>query len=62
MPLDVLKTTLRDLVHELRDTEVDLLLGGGYGLFLKQESLFRQSETTLFPPETWPQQGETVVH
>ena len=59
MPLDALKTTLLDLVHELRGTEIDVLLGGGYGLFLKQESLSRQPATTLFPPETWPQARAT---
>lgn len=35
---DPLKTTLLDLLYELRDADVPLLLGGGYGLYLKQEA------------------------
>lgn len=35
---DPLKATLLDLLYELRDADVPLLLGGGYGLYLKQEA------------------------
>ena len=35
---DPLKATLLDLLYELRDADVSLLLGGGYGLYLKQEA------------------------
>lgn len=35
---DPLRATLLDLLHELRDANVPLLLGGGYGLVLKQEA------------------------
>jgi hypothetical protein len=35
--LDVLLSCLLDLLYELRDADVPLLLGGGYGLYLKQK-------------------------
>jgi len=36
---DDLRTAFLDLLHELEYSEIDLMLGGGYGLFLKQEHL-----------------------
>lgn len=35
--LDILRSTLLDLLYELRDTDLPLILGGGYGLYLKQQ-------------------------
>ena len=44
---DPLKTTLLDLLYELRDVDVPLLLGGGYGLYLKQEAALVTNEPRL---------------
>jgi hypothetical protein len=36
---DPLHATLLDLLYMLRDADVPLILGGGYGLYLKQEAV-----------------------
>ena len=59
MPLDALKTALLDLLYELRSSNVQLILGGGYGLFLKQESLTHSGHRTLLPVDNWPQPRAT---
>jgi hypothetical protein len=33
--LNVLRTSLLDLLWELRDTDITIIIGGGYGIFLK---------------------------
>ena len=51
----ILKTSLLDLLHELRDEDPPLILGGGYGLFLKQ--IYLQSALdapTLIDGNLWP--------
>lgn len=45
--IDPLKATLLDLLHELREQDLPLILGGGYGLFLKQESVEASGEPLL---------------
>ncbi len=35
-PADLLEASLLDLLYELKDTEISLILGGGYGLHLKR--------------------------
>ena len=50
----VLRTHLLDLLHELRGKGIDLILGGGYGLYLKQKHLEGEGLTTLLRPEVWP--------
>jgi hypothetical protein len=51
----ILKTSLLDLLHELRGQEMPLILGGGYGLYLKQIHLQEMlSSATLIPGELWP--------
>jgi len=37
--LDILQTTLLDILYELRDSDLPLILGGGYGLYLKQHQV-----------------------
>jgi hypothetical protein len=51
----ILKTCLLDLLYELRDQDMPVILGGGYGLYLKQ--VFLQdtlTSRTLIPGELWP--------
>ncbi len=60
MPEDALKAALLDILYELRESDITLLIGGGYGLFLKQHHLAASGQTrTLFAPETWPQPRST---
>lgn len=35
--LPALKTALLDLLHETRDTDLKLIIGGGYGIYLKRQ-------------------------
>lgn len=45
--VDPLKATLLDLLYELRDADLPLLLGGGYGLYWKQEEALRSGARLL---------------
>jgi len=45
--LDVLKTALLDLTRAVGE-EIPLIIGGGFGLFLRQEHLHRTGERTMF--------------
>ncbi len=51
---DVLRTNLLDLLHALGDDAQRILLGGGYGLYLKQLHLSAAGERTLIDAELWP--------
>ena len=42
---DFLKTTLLDILYELSESDITLLIGGGYGLFLKQLHLASSGQT-----------------
>ncbi len=57
--LDFLKASLLDLHWELKDQQIPLILGGGYGLFLKQEYLRSQNVPTLFDAQMWPEARST---
>lgn len=56
---EALRTSLLDLHFELQKTQVPLILGGGYGLFLKQMYLAEIDQVTLIAPEKWPQARST---
>ncbi|HZP84375.1 MAG TPA: hypothetical protein VFB21_22265 [Chthonomonadaceae bacterium] len=43
----LLETSLLDLLYELRETDMRLILGGGYGLYLKQRYLREIEPRTL---------------
>lgn len=38
-PFDLLKSNLLDLLYELREADIRLIVGGGYGLYLKRQYL-----------------------
>ncbi|MGH9463681.1 MAG: hypothetical protein ACRD1X_20965 [Vicinamibacteria bacterium] len=60
MPDDALRPVLLDFLYELREKDIPLMIGGGYGLFLKREHLARSSYTrTLLPPKEWAQARAT---
>lgn len=51
----ILKTSLLDLLYELRGLQMPLILGGGFGLYLKQIHLQETlSSATLIPGNLWP--------
>jgi len=56
---DDLRTVLLELLCELDGTGADVMLGGGYGLFLKQEYLASSGATTLIPSDRWPEARST---
>ena len=56
-PTPTLRTALLDLLYETRDSDIKLILGGGYGLFLKRELLQRTQTPTLF--KEWPEARST---
>lgn len=46
--MDLLNTSLLDLHYELRDQDVRLTVGGGFGLFLKRQHVTASGARTLF--------------
>ncbi|MBN1488429.1 MAG: hypothetical protein JXA69_00805 [Phycisphaerae bacterium] len=57
--LDVLKTSLLDLHKEVARHGIRLIVGGGYGLYLKQQLLQSQHIETLLDVEIWPEARAT---
>jgi hypothetical protein len=47
--IDALATALRELALELHPHEIPLIIGGGYGLILRQQHLDATGEPTLRP-------------
>lgn len=55
MSMDPLVTALLDLAHKLPEFPRPLLVGGGFGLYLKQRHLEDHGgKQTLIPGELWP--------
>jgi hypothetical protein len=52
-----LETALLDLHHELRDTDIKLIVGGGYGIYLKTGYVRNRGLRTLV--EEWPESRST---
>lgn len=52
--MEPLVTALLDLAHELPDLPKPLLIGGGFGLYMKQRQLEEHDIQTLIPGEFWP--------
>jgi hypothetical protein len=52
-----LQTALLDLLHELRSTDIKIIVGGGYGIYLKT-TYVRQIETKTLLAE-WPEPRST---
>lgn len=47
-PFDLLQSNLLDLLYELRNSDVRLIVCGGYGLYLKHREIERTNAATLF--------------
>jgi hypothetical protein len=55
MSMEALTTAVLDLMHELPKLPDQLMVGGGFGLYLKQRHLEETGELdTLIPGEAWP--------
>jgi len=52
-----LQTALLDLLHEVQGTNVKLIIGGGYGIYLRTEHVRRLGVRTLL--EEWPEVRST---
>lgn len=52
-----IRTALLELLFELRDADLRLIIGGGYGLYLKREQVRQQGLRTLF--REWPEARST---
>ncbi len=52
-----LRTAVLDLLYETRDADLKLILGGGYGIFLKREHLRATRARTLL--SEWPEARST---
>jgi hypothetical protein len=50
----LLRTSLLDLLHALGNDAQGILLGGGYGLYLKQLHLAKTGVRTLIDADLWP--------
>jgi len=60
VPEQYLRSSLLDLHSSLGTKGVSLILGGGFGLFLKQLDLLTKENTrTLMPIEAWPRPRTT---
>ncbi|MDD3927562.1 MAG: hypothetical protein PHT33_12980, partial [bacterium] len=52
-----LQTALLDLLHEVHGTDVKLIVGGGYGIYLRAEHVRSLGTRTLL--EEWPEARST---
>jgi hypothetical protein len=52
-----LRTSLLDLLHELAGTEIKLIIGGGFGIYLKAEYVQKKELPTLL--KEWPEARST---
>ena len=57
--LQSLRNALLDLLQRLEGTEVKLIIGGGFGIFLKTEHVRAGQVRTLIAPEAWPEARST---
>ena len=52
-----LQTSLLDLLHEIKGTDIKPILGGGFGLYLKIDHVQRQGVRALL--REWPEPRST---
>lgn len=52
-----LQTALLDLLHEVKGTDIKLIIGGGFGIYLKTDHVRRLGVKTLF--REWPEPRST---
>jgi hypothetical protein len=52
-----LQTSLIDLLHEIKGSEVKIIIGGGFGIYLKAVHVAKEGCRTLF--REWPEPRST---
>jgi hypothetical protein len=52
-----LQTSLLDLLHEIKGSEVKVIIGGGFGIYLKVSHVAREGRRTLW--REWPEPRST---
>lgn len=52
-----LQTALLDLLHEVQDAEIKLIIGGGFGIYLKADHVRKMEVRTLL--QEWPEPRST---
>jgi len=52
-----LKTSLLDLLYEIKDTDIKLIIGGGFGIYLKTNYVQQERIPTLL--KEWPEPRST---
>ncbi|MCK5133159.1 MAG: hypothetical protein KAR40_13540 [Candidatus Sabulitectum sp.] len=57
MRTSILERALLDLIHELKDDDIDLIIGGGYGILLRVNERKKSGTRTLL--SAWPQERTT---
>jgi hypothetical protein len=55
--MPTLRTALLDLLYELRDTDIQLIIGGGYGIYLRTHHVLEKRQRTLLG--VWPEARST---
>jgi hypothetical protein len=55
--MESLKDALLDLIHELRETDIKLIIGGGFGIYLRYHEHLRSPRQTLL--KEWPDPRST---
>ncbi len=60
VPESFLRTSLLELYARTQEAELSVVLGGGFGLFLKQlDVMAKENSRTLIPIDEWPQARTT---
>ena len=52
-----LQTSMLDLLHEIKGSEVKVIIGGGFGIYLKVSHVVKEVSRTLW--QEWPEPRST---
>ena len=58
-PLHTLSDALCDLLKKIEGRDIKLIIGGGFGIYLKTQQVRKLRARTLFDPEFWPEERST---
>lgn len=57
MILQSLETALLEILNEIQNSDINLIIGGGYGIYLRIKDRRRSGAPTLF--KEWPEERST---
>ena len=57
--LQTLSDALCDLLKQIEGTDIRLIIGGGFGIYLKAEHIRKLDAQTLIDPQFWPEARST---